>query len=155
MIRAERINAELQTAYAELRETIASLLQAERFSSNQNIEIIEDLTENLTLVSVDAEQIKQVLLNLAINALRAKPEGGKLVFRTAQENKNLRIEIEDTGGGIIEELKSKISTRFFTTKDKGLGLGISVVHQIVSRHNGQIEIFDTPKGKKFLIILPV
>ncbi len=238
--RAEKINNELQTAYAELRQTVGQLLQAERLSSlaeiasgvvheirnplgaikgaveiledelakdsprrefariakteveridklvqeffhfarakepnkqptdvnetiravklliekqaaAQTVEISEELAENLPLVSLDAEQIKQVLLNLAINALQAMPDGGALVFRTFLKDNKLYIETEDTGGGIDEATKAKIFDPFFTTKDKGLGLGLSVVHKIVSQHNGQIETFDTSKGTKFLL----
>lgn len=241
--RAERINAELQTAYAELRETVGQLLQAERLSSlaeiasgvvhevrnplgaikgaveiledelapdsprrefahiakteveridklvqeffhfarakepnktptdineiicavkrlienqaeNQNVKISDDLSENLPLVSLDEEQIKQVLLNLAINALQAMPEGGNLIFRTIRENDQLRVEVEDTGGGIGETVKGKIFDPFFSTKDKGLGLGLSVVYKIVKQHNGQIQVFDTTNGTLFRLVFP-
>lgn len=242
--RAESINNELQTAYAELRETVGQLLQAERLSSlaeiasgvvhevrnplgaikgaveiledelapdsprrefahiakteveridklvqeffhfarakepnrqptdinqllhsvkllvenqgeKQNVEISEDLAEQLPLISVDAEQIKQVLLNLAINALQAMPKGGKLVFRTFQKDGKLFVEVEDTGCGIDAATKAKIFDPFFTTKDKGLGLGLSVVYKIVSQHNGKIEAFDAPQGTKFLLTFTV
>lgn len=241
--RAERINNELQTAYAELRETVASLLQAERLSSlaeiasgvvhevrnplgaikgaveiledelapdsprrefaqiakteveridklvqeffhfarakepnktptdineivravkrlienqaeSQNVKVGEDLSENLPLVSLDGEQIKQVLLNLAINALQAMPEGGNLIFRTLRENDQLRVEVEDTGGGISETVKGKIFDPFFSTKDKGLGLGLSVVYKIMNQHNGQIQISDTANGALFRLVFP-
>ena len=238
--RAEKINNELQTAYADLRQTVGQLLQAERLSSlaeiasgvvheirnplgaikgaveiledelakdsprrefaqiakieveridklvqeffhfarakepnrqptdvneiiravklivenqaaAQNIEISEELADELPLVSLDAEQIKQVLLNLAINSLQAMPEGGKLVFRTFQKDDKLFIETEDTGGGIDEPVKAKIFDPFFTTKDKGLGLGLSVVYRIVDRHNGRIAAFNTVEGTKFVL----
>lgn len=238
--RAERINAELQTAYADLRQTVGQLLQAERLSSlaeiasgvvheirnplgaikgaveiledelakdsprrefaqiakteveridrlvqeffhfarakkpdrqptdvngiiravkllienqadNQKVEIVEDLAENLPLISVDAEQIKQVLLNLAINSLQAMSGGGKLVFRTFEKDDKLFIETEDTGGGIEEQVRKKIFDPFFTTKDKGLGLGLSVVYKIINQHDGQIETVNTVAGTKFVL----
>ena len=123
----------------------------ENQAAAQAVEISEELGENLPLVSLDAEQIKQVLLNLAINALQAMPEGGKLIFRTYHKDNKLYVETEDTGGGIDEVVKTKIFDPFFTTKDKGLGLGLSVVYKIVNRHDGRIEIFDTSKGTKFLL----
>lgn len=241
--RAERINNELQTAYAELRETVGQLLQAERLSSlaeiasgvvhevrnplgaikgaveiledelapdsprrefaqiakteveridklvqeffhfarakepnktptdineiiravkrlietqaeNQNVKVSDDLSENLPLVPLDGEQIKQVLLNLAINALQAMPEGGNLIFRTIRENEQLRVEVEDAGGGISETVKGKIFDPFFSTKDKGLGLGLSVVYKIINQHNGQINVFSTSGGTRFEVIFP-
>ena len=134
----------------DVNETIHAVkLLIETQTAAQSIEIGEELAENLPLVSLDAEQIKQVLLNLAINSLQAMPEGGKLVFRTFQKDNNLYIETEDTGGGISEEIKAKIFDPFFTTKDKGLGLGLSVVYKIVNQHNGRIDISDTSKGTKF------
>ncbi len=242
--RAEKINTELQSAYAELRQTVGQLLQAERLSSlaeiasgvvheirnplgaikgaveiledelapdsprrefaniakteveridklvqeffhfarakepnkkptainetihavkllienqaaAQTVAISEELADNLPLISLDAEQIKQVLLNLAINALQAMPEGGKLVFRTFQKNDKLYIETEDTGGGIDEAVRAKIFDPFFTTKDKGLGLGLSVVYKIVNQHNAQIEILAAPSGTKFVLTFTV
>ena len=238
--RAEKINNELQTAYADLRQTIGQLLQAERLSSlaeiasgvvhevrnplgaikgaveiledelapdsprrefariakteveridnlvqeffhfarakspnkkatdaneiiravkllvenqaaAQTVEISEELTDNLPLVLLDAEQIKQVLLNLALNALQAMPKGGKLIFRAFQQDNKLYIETEDTGGGIDDAVKAKIFDPFFTTKDKGLGLGLSVAYKIVNQHNGQIEILNAPSGTKFVL----
>jgi len=136
----------------DVNETIRSVkLLIEKQAAAQTVEISEQLDDDLPLVSLDAEQIKQVLLNLAINALQSMPKGGKLVFRTFQKDNKLYIETEDTGGGIDEAVKAKIFDPFFTTKDKGLGLGLSVVYKIVNQHNGRIEIYDTSKGTKFLL----
>ncbi len=240
--RAERINAELQTAYADLRQTVGQLLQAERLSSlaeiassvvheirnplgaikgaveiledelaensprrefaqiakteveridklvqeffhfarakkpdrqptdmnelirsvkllienqanDQKVILIEDLTENLPLVAVDAEQIKQILLNLAINSLQAMPDGGTFTLRTFQKDGKFFIETEDTGGGISEADRAKIFDPFFTTKDKGLGLGLSVVYKIVNQHEGQMNVYNTAEGARFLFSL--
>lgn len=242
--RAETINTELQTAYADLRQTISQLLQAERLSSlaeiasgvvheirnplgaikgaveiledelaidsprrefahiakteveridklvqeffhfarakepnkqptninevirsvrlliehqaaSQKVEIEDELARNLPLAFVDAEQIKQVLLNLSINSLQAMPQGGKLTIRTVNSEGNIHIEVEDTGGGITEDVKSKIFDPFFTTKDKGFGLGLSVAYKIVNQHNGEINVFNQDGGTKFRLSLPV
>ncbi|HXG85682.1 MAG TPA: ATP-binding protein [Pyrinomonadaceae bacterium] len=121
----------------------------------QTVEIGEELDDDLPLVSMDEEQIKQVLLNLAINALQAMPEGGRLVFRSSQKDETLFLETEDTAGGIDETIKAKIFDPFFSTKDKGLGLGLAVVYKIVSRHDGRIKAFDTTGGTKFVLTLPL
>jgi signal transduction histidine kinase len=135
-----------------VNETIRAVkLLVENQAAAQKVEISEELADNLPLVLLDAEQIKQVLLNLAINALQAMPGGGKLVFRSFQKDNKLYVETEDTGGGIDETVKAKIFDPFFTTKDKGLGLGLSVAYKIVNQHNGQIEILDVPSGTRFVL----
>ena len=136
----------------ELIDAVKLLIENE--AAAQSVEVKEELAEALPLVSVDAEQIKQVLLNLAINALQAMPGGGKLLFRTSRENSRLLIEIEDTGGGIDEATKAKIFDPFFSTKEKGLGLGLSVVYKIVTQHGGQINVFNTDEGARFSLIFP-
>ncbi|MDQ3711267.1 MAG: ATP-binding protein [Acidobacteriota bacterium] len=146
--RAKEPNKQL----TDLNETIRAVkLLVENQAAAQRVEISEELADDLPLVSLDAEQIKQVLLNLAINAMQAMPEGGKLVFRTFRKDNKLYVETEDTGGGIDEATKSKIFNPFFTTKDKGLGLGLSVVYKIVNQHNGQIEVLNAPSGTKFIL----
>ncbi|MDQ3320885.1 MAG: ATP-binding protein, partial [Acidobacteriota bacterium] len=128
----------------DVNETIrAVVLLIENQSKAQKVSVVEDLADELSLISLDAEQIKQVLLNLAINSLQAMPDGGKLVFRTFQKGGNLYIETEDTAGGIDEAIKAKIFDPFFTTKDKGLGLGLSVAYKIVYQHGGRINVFNT------------
>ena len=137
----------------DANETIRAVkLLIEHRAAGQAVEIGEELAGNLPLAALDAEQIKQVLLNLALNALQAMPEGGKLIFRTFQKGGRLYIETEDTGGGIGEAAKAKIFDPFFTTKDQGLGLGLSVVYKIINQHNGRIEVFDTLKGTKFVLV---
>ncbi|HEY0658334.1 MAG TPA: ATP-binding protein [Pyrinomonadaceae bacterium] len=239
--RAERINTELQTAYAELRQTVSQLLQAERLSSlaeiassvvhevrnplgaikgaveiledelavdsprrefaqiakteveridklvkeflqfartpkpdriptnpnelvksvkllieqqaqKQNVSIEVNLTEKPPLLSLDAEQIKQVLLNLAINALQTMPTGGKLIFRTLEENNCLFIEVEDTGGGIDEKNLSRIFNPFFTTKEKSFGLGLSIAYKIAGEHKGKLTAKNGKRGAIFQLV---
>ncbi|MEO6589116.1 MAG: ATP-binding protein, partial [Pyrinomonadaceae bacterium] len=131
----------------DINELVRSVkLLIEHQAKGQKVEIVEVLAEKLPLVSVDAEQIKQVLLNLAINSLQAMSDGGKLIFHTFEKDDKLFIETEDTGGGIDEQVKSKIFDPFFTTKEKGLGLGLSVVYKIISQHNGRILFFNTVGG---------
>lgn len=113
-----------------------------------------DLTQDLELVSVDREQIKQVLLNLTINALQAMPDGGEICFRSFAEADHCVISIEDTGGGIDESIVSKIFDPFFTGRDGGVGLGLSVAHKIVSQHSGTLEYQKGRSGSNFVLKLP-
>ncbi len=120
----------------KLVESVVSLVENQ--ATAQSVSIERNLQENLPKVSIDGEQIKQVLLNLAINSLQAMPDGGKLFFRTLSEDKLCVVEVGDTGSGIDEKISGKIFDPFFTTKEKGVGLGLSIAHKIVAQHGGQL-----------------
>ncbi len=107
----------------------------------ENISIRMSLADNLPLVKVDNDQIRQVLHNIIGNAVDAMPEGGKIEIITYQDLDNtVTIEISDTGCGMSEETLQKIFTPYFTTKEKGTGLGMSIVAQIIEEHGGEINI---------------
>jgi len=124
----------------------------------ENIRI--DLTPAAEALPVDADrgQLEQVLVNLAVNAADAMPRGGVLAIRTSRRSDDtVALEIEDTGSGIPEEIRARIFEPFFTTKgsDKGVGLGLAVVHGIVSQHHGRIEVASrVGAGSTFRVILP-
>lgn len=242
--RAERINAELEQAYAELRQTVNQLLQAERLSSlgeiaasvvhelrnplgaikgaveiledelaphsprhefaeiakreierldnlgkeflyfsrppkiekeptdlnglvldvqslvekqaaSQQVEVNLELDKNLPPAQVDGEQIKQVLLNLAINALQAMPEGGRLSFATQKTDKAFVIEVKDTGGGVDPAIQDKIFEPFFSTKESGVGLGLAMSYKIVSQHGGNLTVRNFENGAVFGVEIPL
>ncbi len=105
----------------------------------------------------DAGQLDQVLMNLAVNASDAMPEGGRLTLRTAADASRACLSVTDTGRGIPEEVRAHLFEPFFTTKaiGKGTGLGLSVVHGIVTSHGGTIEVASPPaEGATFTIVLP-
>ncbi|MCB1022842.1 MAG: hypothetical protein KDB79_00530 [Acidobacteria bacterium] len=236
--RAEEINAELQTAYADLRKTFDQLLQAEKLSSlaeiasgvvhevrnplgaikgaveiledelaedsprrefaniakteverinklvseflhfarspepqkeptdvnaligavhllieqkaqQQNISVVEELMKELPLLPLDAEQIKQVLLNLALNAIQAMPTGGKLTFTTISDEKHVLVEVSDTGTGIDEQKLRQVFDPLYSTKDKSLGLGLSIAYKIINDHQGHISAKNSANGAVF------
>lgn len=132
-------------------ESVASLL--ENKAASQNVSIQLDLDDKLPDVLADREQIKQVVLNLAINALQAMPEGGNLLLRTLQRNFTCVAEIEDTGGGIDAKVLPRIFDPFFTTKEKGIGLGLSIAHKIVSQHDGKLRYTSGQDGAIFELAL--
>lgn len=111
------------------------------------------IPDGLPLIHGDADKIKQVLLNLCKNAIEASSTGGTLTIKACAEAENLIIEIADTGTGIPEGLD--IFKPFATTKDKGSGLGLTIVRQIVAEHGGSIT-YQSEKGKgtTFRITLP-
>jgi signal transduction histidine kinase len=104
------------------------------------------------------DKLKQVFLNLLLNAKDAMPEGGRLRIGTVQENGVVRITINDSGVGIPKENLDRIFDAFFTTKSKvsGVGLGLSVSYGIISQHRGTIHVASTPgEGSTFVVALPV
>jgi two-component system, NtrC family, sensor histidine kinase HydH len=97
-------------------------------------------------IECDPEQLKQVLLNLVINAIEASPSGSEIQLRTLVENKKISIEVEDSGSGIPDEIAVQIFDPFFTTKPKGTGLGLAISSMIVAQHNGSLSFHKNPHG---------
>jgi signal transduction histidine kinase len=121
----------------------------------ENVALIKDINNNLPMVMVDGEQIKQVFLNITLNAMQAMPEGGHLDIRAADKGKFVEVEFIDTGGGIPDSNKKKIFDPLFTTKAKGVGLGLSVCKTIIEHHEGAIDVkSQVGEGTTFTISLP-
>jgi len=110
--------------------------------AKQNIRIIEDLDSDLPQIIADQGQLHQVMVNLVVNAVQAMPDGGVLTIRTRAAEDVVALIVEDTGIGMSEQVMEKIFLPFFTTKsvDQGTGLGLSVVHGIVTAHGGTIQV---------------
>jgi two-component system NtrC family sensor kinase len=122
-----------------------------------NIELVK-LLNPLPEIQADPAHMKQVFLNLLINACEAMEEGGTLTIRSDfhPDTNTVMMSVRDTGTGIEEKDLARIFDPFFSTKKKGTGLGLSVVNGIVTRHNGKVEIDSTPgKGTEFRVILPL
>jgi nitrogen fixation/metabolism regulation signal transduction histidine kinase len=106
-----------------------------------NIVIHTELAGNLPQVMVDRDQIRQVLHNIIGNAVDAMPDGGELSVRTySGAGDVVSIEVSDTGCGMSEEVKQQIFTPYFTTKEKGTGLGMVITAQIIEEHGGEISV---------------
>jgi len=125
------------------------------------INIIKSYASDLPPVQIDREQIKQVFLNILINAIAATPEKGKITVKTRSFMKPggepyVQIEFTDTGCGIPPDQSEEIFNPFFTTKNTGSGLGLSISNQIVQDHKGYIDVeSQLDKGSSFFINLPV
>ncbi len=114
------------------------------------------LSPDLPLVLIDQSQIKQVLLNLMKNALEAMPEGGSLTVSSWVDNSRVWISVQDTGEGISEDKIKNVFSPFFTTKDKGTGLGLAVCFRIVQDHGGEVFVESKEgQGSTFSFFLPV
>jgi len=137
-----------------LQEVVQSF--GDQLSKNR-IDMKLDLREHLPVVRGSADKLKQVFLNLILNARDAMPDGGLIRIVTAEENGLVRISISDSGAGIPKENLDKIFDAFFTTKSKvsGVGLGLSVSYGIIGQHRGTISVTTTVgEGSTFVISLP-
>jgi len=155
-----------------LNNLIEQVLKMVKRLIGENIKIETELADDLCPVKIDEGQIEQVIINLAINARDAMPEGGVLTVHTLNmnnfsgsdkvsnlnERQFVRLIVEDTGKGISSEVQEKIFDPFFTTKSKskGTGMGLSVVYGIIKKHNGWIDVeSQVGQGSRFIIDLPV
>jgi len=137
-----------------LLESVAKL--SSQTAAMAKVAIRVENVEPLPPVSVDPEQIKQVLLNLVINAVQATPEGGQITLRAGREGNWVRVEVEDEGIGIPPGDMERVFDPFFTTRSCGTGLGLSIAYQIVSQHGGQIAARTNPqRGMTFSVTMPV
>jgi len=121
----------------------------------QKIEVRFDRAE-LPEIPVDADQLKQVLLNVTLNAVQAMPDGGELRITTRREAGCVVVQVADSGPGIEPEALPRIFNPFYTTRHTGSGLGLAISQRIVQAHGGQIGVQSTPgAGASFEIMLPM
>jgi len=149
------MNAELRRGNINgLIKELAEFVSFEAAASG--IECTLNLADDLPLVNFDERLMKQAFLNLIKNALAAMNTGGRLSITTEASERELRINIADTGTGIREENLSKIFEPYFTTKDTGSGLGLTMVFKIIKEHNGEISVRSREgEGSVFFITLPI
>ncbi len=153
---------QLQPRVVSLNDVVKGVTKMLQRIIGERILIKTELAEDLWAVMVDPGQMDQVLLNLAVNARDAMPEGGALTIKTFnQRPKNsadsVVLSVADTGCGIPEAVKLRIFEPFFTTKErgKGTGLGLATVHGIVKQHGGDIQVeSEINRGTTFFILLP-
>ncbi len=129
----------------------------ESMCGKSGVELRRVCAPDLPEFTANKSQIRQVISNLIVNALQAMPEGGILTFQTSFDATSVHLLIDDTGIGMNDEIKESIFLPFFTTKDvdQGTGLGLSVVHGIVSSHGGEIRVeSETGKGTRFCVTFP-
>jgi signal transduction histidine kinase len=127
----------------------------------KEVSVIQELDPDPPRLTANRNQVQQIIINLCNNAIDAMPKGGRLTVRTGHVAHNggiaSKLEIADTGTGIPKDLQSRIFEPFFTTKEigKGTGLGLALVHEIVTKHGGNIELSsEEGKGTTFFIFFP-
>ena len=143
----------------DLAQQVVRLLAGE--AKKKGVTLTTQLSAVLPPMLIDPGQIKQVFMNLVLNALQATQEGGHVTVKTLVTNGTHKtrfgvIEVQDTGEGIPPDRREQIFDPFFTTKDSGTGLGLSITHQIVQEHGGAIEIEShMGQGTRFIARLPL
>jgi signal transduction histidine kinase len=142
-----------------LSTTVKFAMKHPSFSpKNGNTITLENhLDENLPKTKADPQQLRQVFLNLLLNAAEEMPKGGRLTLETSYDAPSaaIQVRISDTGKGIPENFQEKIFQPFFTTKAKGTGLGLAIIRRLVEQHEGQISVSNNVSGgATFTIKLP-
>ncbi|MCG3127399.1 MAG: Adaptive-response sensory-kinase SasA [Phycisphaerae bacterium] len=140
----------------EIVEDALFLLEAG--CEKQGIRLLRELAAGLPTVEADPLQIRQVIVNLTVNAMQAIDAEGTVSVETRSDGRHVVLSVADTGHGMSPETLSRIFNPFFTTKDVGVGtgLGLAVVHGIVTAHGGTIEVESVQgKGSRFIVRLPV
>jgi signal transduction histidine kinase len=125
-------------------------------AEQRGITVRAECSTNLPEINADPGMLQQAVLNLALNACQAMPSGGtlKLSCRSAS-HRRVEIDVEDTGVGIPPENLGKIFDLYFTTKDTGTGIGLSMVYRIVQLHDGEVAVESTPgRGTRFRLVFP-
>ncbi|GMU83726.1 MAG: hypothetical protein AMXMBFR47_35960 [Planctomycetota bacterium] len=140
----------------EIVEDALFLLEAG--SEKPGVRLIRTLASDLPRVEADSLQLRQVVVNLTVNAMQAIESDGTVSVETSSDGRYVVLSITDTGDGMSPETLGQIFNPFFTTKDVGVGtgLGLAVVHGIVTAHEGTIEVESAQgKGSRFAVRLPV
>jgi signal transduction histidine kinase len=148
---------ELQLKEQDLRRVVSAVLMlASAELETRNVHVTSDLPDRPVMAKVDADLLKQALLNVVLNGAQAMAEGGKLQVRLAEDGRMALLSVHDQGGGIPDEVRDKIFDLYFTTKKDGSGIGLAMTYRIVELHNGSIEVeSDAINGTTFILRFPL
>ena len=146
---------ELHVDQHDVAQIVRQVVELERATAQQrrvHLELVVAPTR--LLAHVDAAKLHQLLLNLVRNAIEAVSGGGHVAVELASGETELTFVIQDDGPGMPEGVQSRIYEPFFSTKDGGTGLGMSIVHSLVAQHGGMIELETSPRGTRFTVRIP-
>ncbi|MGK5091550.1 ATP-binding protein [Deltaproteobacteria bacterium TL4] len=150
-----QVPRKIPTNLNDLVSSVVHFTGTQAYKSGIRIET--QLEANLPSVWVDPEQIKQVILNLVINAIQAQPQGGRLDIKSVYDvgQQVVKLQFQDDGTGIPDEVRTKIFEPFFTTKIQGTGLGLAIASQLLKQHDGVLELIETKKGNGSLFVIQI
>ncbi len=148
---------ELRLSETDLRrmlEEVVALAAPE--AERHGVAITQDLPAEPLIVVVDADLVKQAVLNVVINGVQAMPGGGELKLAAARDNGSAAIDVRDSGPGIPPEIRDKIFNLYFTTKQAGSGIGLAMTYRVMQLHNGSVEFESRAgEGTTFHLRLPL
>ncbi len=143
----DKVNISLQEIFSDMPG---------KYGIGEHIKVINRISEEVPCIYADRNHIVQIFGNLIINACQAMPRGGELIIEAEAVNNTINISIGDTGCGISEENMNKIFEPLFTTKSRGIGLGLCICKNLIEANGGKIEVKSTEyKGTVFTVTLPV
>ena len=148
---------ELQLREQDLRQPIGDVLAlALDELSTRNVTLESQVASNPIIANVDADLLKQAVINVIQNGAQAMPEGGRLRVVLEEDKKNAVLRIADEGTGISEEIRDKIFDLYFTTKSEGSGIGLAMTYRILQLHHGSIEVqSNVSRGTEFVLRIPL
>jgi signal transduction histidine kinase len=145
--------AQKELDLAEIVRDVAALVQPD--AVRRSVSVYFSSSPECVPLWGDSDLLREALMNLAVNALEAMPQGGSLSFDVELRKRDARLTVADTGAGIPETQQDKIFQLYFTTKKNGSGLGLAMVYRAVQLHGGSIEMeSETERGTRFEIVLP-
>jgi signal transduction histidine kinase len=119
-----------------------------------NVEIARELPAEALPAKIDADLVKQAVLNVVLNAVQAMSEGGKLTLAAHNGDRGIEVQVRDTGPGIPPEIRDKIFDLYFTTKKSGSGIGLAMTFRVMQLHNGSVDFSSGPHGTTFFLRFP-
>ncbi|MGO9437974.1 MAG: ATP-binding protein [Terracidiphilus sp.] len=148
---------ELQLKEQDLRQPIGDVLAlASDELSTRNVTLESSLASNPLIANVDADLLKQAVINVIENGAQAMPEGGKLRVILEEDKKTAVLRIADEGSGISDEIRDKIFDLYFTTKSGGSGIGLAMTYRILQLHHGSVEVqSNLGRGTEFVLRIPL
>lgn len=148
---------ELQLQEQDLRQVVGDVMVlAKEELSTRNVTLVGSLPSNPLVANVDADLLKQAVINVIQNGAQAMPDGGRLYVTLQEEKKHAVLRIEDEGSGIPEEIRDKIFDLYFTTKTEGSGIGLAMTYRILQLHHGSVEVESRlNRGTEFVFRIPL
>ncbi len=148
---------DIQLQDSDLHELIQEMVDFVGYELDAaDIELVLDLDETVPAMRLDEKYFKQVLINLIKNAIHAMPDGGELRISTENRSDEVLLRVRDTGIGMSSDVIHKIFEPYYTTRDDGSGIGLTLVYKIIREHMGDIAVAsEEGKGSTFTVCLPV